>query len=85
MSQPDAPQAMQFITNGFGDELLYEVNRNTFNRLGANALYAQQYGKSLRQEDTLYVVVGTDSGLLPRWLKDQGVNLLFSKRNLNFR
>jgi len=59
---------MQFITNSFGDESLYEVNRNTFNRLGASALYAQQYGQSLRREDTLYVVVGTDSGLLPRWL-----------------
>lgn len=68
MSQLEAPHALQFITNAFGDELLYEVNRNTFSRLGSNALYGHHFGTSLRAEDTLYLVTGTDSGLLPRWL-----------------
>lgn len=68
MPRPETPPTLQFITNEFGDELLYEVNRNTFSRLGAGALYQQHFGKRLLQEDTLYLVVGTDSGLLPSWL-----------------
>lgn len=62
------PQRLQFITNSFGDELLYEVNRNTFSKVGASALYQNKFGKQLFQEDTLYLLVGTDSGLLPKWL-----------------
>lgn len=68
--QPDTGP-MQFITNQFGDELLYEVNRNTFNLLGANALYEAHFEKRLDQEDTLYIVIGTDSGLLMKWILDR--------------
>lgn len=62
----------QFIANKFGDELLYEVNRHTFDLLGSSALYKRHFGEQLHREDTLYIVIGTDSGLLPTWILEKG-------------
>ena len=57
-----------FLTNRFDDRYLYEVNRNTFNRIGSKALYRSRFGESLRRENTLNIIFGTDSGLLPTFL-----------------
>jgi len=65
--------SLGLISNRFGESCLYEVNRNTFDRLGAAAVFRRQFGEGLRQQDTLYIIVGTDSGLLPAWLLEQGV------------
>lgn len=61
-------QAFGFIKNRFGDEVLHEVNRSAFDRIGAATLFEQQYGTLFSRPDTLFVVLGTDSGLLPRWI-----------------
>ena len=62
-----------FVTNEFGDRYIYEVNRSAFNKVGSDALYAQIFGEGLFQEDTLHIVVGTDSGLLPHYVLKRGV------------
>jgi len=62
-----------FITNEFGDRYFYEVNRSAFNKIGSDALYAQIFGKELFQEDTLNIIIGTDSGLLPHYVLKRGV------------
>lgn len=64
-------QAPRFISNSFGDKLLYEVNRGTFDKVGSTALFEQQYGSLFSVPDTLFIVIGTDSGLLPRWIAEQ--------------
>jgi len=62
-----------FVTNEFGDRYIHEVNLSAFNKVGSDALYSQIFGKGLFQEDTLHIVVGTDSGLLPHFLLKRGV------------
>jgi len=62
-----------FVTNEFGDRYLYEVNRTAFNKVGSDALYRQIFGNELFQKDTLHIIIGTDSGLLPRYVLKQGI------------
>ena len=62
-----------FLTNDFGDRYLYEVNRSTFNKVGSDALFRQILGERLFQEDTLNIIIGTDSGLLPGYVAKHGV------------
>lgn len=58
----------RFLSNAFGDRYLYEVNRNTFARIGAVAQFQRAFGEDFARPDTLHIVIGTDSGLLPRYL-----------------
>lgn len=69
----ESPSSNNFITTPFGEEVLYEVNRDAFDRTGSHLLFRQRFGQLLKTEDTLYVIVGTDSGLLPRWLVEHGL------------
>ena len=62
-----------FVTNEFSDRYLHEVNRSAFNKVGSDALYAQIFGHRLFEEDTLNIVIGTDSGLLPGYVLKRGV------------
>jgi len=62
-----------FTQNAFGDRYLYQVNREAFNKVGASAVFAAFFGESLFYENTLHVVVGTDSGLLLRHIAQKGV------------
>ncbi len=64
-----------FISNDFGDRYLYSVNRNAFNRIGSDALYRSMFGDKLFGEYQLYVIVGTDSGLLPAYLVKNGLRV----------
>lgn len=65
------PLSLDFISNRFGDEFLYDVNRTTFDAVGANVLFERQFGPQLEQANTLFVVLGTDSGLLPKWIANR--------------
>ncbi len=60
-----------FITNRFGDRYLYEVNRSAFDQVGSAAVYQKYFGEDLFQSNRLFVVVGTDSGLLLRHIQKQ--------------
>jgi tetratricopeptide (TPR) repeat protein len=62
-----------FLQNGFGDRYLYEVNGTAFNKVGAEVCFARQYGPALFEENSLYIICGSDSGLLPRYIADKGV------------
>jgi len=63
-----------FVTNEFGERYLYEVNRTAFNKVGSDALYRQIFGDELFQEDTLHIIIGTDSGLLPCYILQHGIS-----------
>lgn len=64
------------VGNPFGERFLYEINRNTFSQTDAATLYQQRFAHGLTTPDTLYLIVGTDSGLLPQYILNQnpGVN-----------
>lgn len=64
-----------FAVNSFGDRYLYPVNRESFNRLGSSAVFQAYFGERLFAENTLHIVVGTDSGLLLRYIAGRGVPL----------
>jgi hypothetical protein len=62
-----------FITTPFGEEVLYEANRDAFDRTGSAALYQKHFGERFDCEDHLFFIIGTDSGLLPQWLVSRGI------------
>ncbi|MFN3829618.1 uncharacterized protein DUF115 [Tepidimonas ignava] len=62
------PVALHWTINEHGDRYLEEVTGAVFDRLGAQATLDATFGKTFEHEDTLYIVVGTDSGLLYRYV-----------------
>ncbi|OHB24718.1 MAG: hypothetical protein A2X84_14395 [Desulfuromonadaceae bacterium GWC2_58_13] len=52
-----------FLVNGFGDRYLHPVNRTTFNQIGYENSFSEFFGNDYLKRDSLYVVIGTDSGL----------------------
>ncbi|MGB9577814.1 MAG: motility associated factor glycosyltransferase family protein, partial [Halothiobacillaceae bacterium] len=53
-----------FVQNAFGDRYLYSVNRHAFDRFGALQTFEQVFQTTFRENDTLYIIAGSDSGLL---------------------
>ena len=62
-----------FLVNDFGDRYLYPVNRNAFNRIGSDSLYRSLFGDELFKEFQFNIIIGTDSGLLPKYIAKCGV------------
>lgn len=57
-----------FLTSAHGERYLHDVNRDTFAAHRSAQVFDRRLDTDLDAEDTLYVIVGTDSGLLVRWL-----------------
>lgn len=69
MFQIDTTQLAQGIRqNAHGEKYLYAVNRSTFENIDSEVIYQQTYKFQFKEENTLYIVVGTDSGLLIEYL-----------------
>jgi len=60
-------------TNVFGDRYLYNLNRGSFDKVSAQAAFDAEFSKRLLQEDCLNIIIGTDSGLLPKYVQQQGI------------
>jgi hypothetical protein len=60
-------------TNAFGDRYLYNLSRGSFERVSAKAIFDTEFSKSLSEEDALNIIIGTDSGLLPKYIQQQGI------------
>ncbi|WP_429884593.1 6-hydroxymethylpterin diphosphokinase MptE-like protein [Geoalkalibacter halelectricus] len=73
MSTPGTDSLGPFITNRFGDRYLYEVNRNAFNQVGSEAVYQKYFGEELFRSNRLFIIVGTDSGVLLRYLQKRSL------------
>lgn len=58
----------QFISNAFADEVIYDINRDAFDKVGSDVQFDRHYGTLFEQEDYLFIVIGTDSGLLANWI-----------------
>jgi tetratricopeptide (TPR) repeat protein len=62
-----------FLTNQFGDRYLYNVNRNAFDMIGSDAYYRSLLGAKVFNEYQLNIIIGTDSGIFPRFIAKNGV------------
>ncbi len=60
-------------TNVFGEKYFYNLNRATFDKVSAYTLFETRFAELLFNEDSLNIVVGSDSGLLPRYVQDKGL------------
>jgi tetratricopeptide (TPR) repeat protein len=61
-----------FLINSFGDRYLYDVNGSVFDKVGADVVFQKHFGESLFEENTLYIIIGSDSGLLPQYVAQKG-------------
>ncbi|ALP52659.1 hypothetical protein Tel_05575 [Candidatus Tenderia electrophaga] len=61
------------VSNAFGEHYLFSINRNAFQNSDASTVFRSRFGDSLFQDNTFYVIAGTDSGLLYQYIKAHGV------------
>ena len=61
-----------FLVNSFGDRYLYDVNGSVFDKVGSDVVFQKHFGESLFVENTLYIIIGSDSGLLPQYIAKKG-------------
>lgn len=61
---------VSLIENQFQDHYFNVINGGSFNQIGAKALYDEFFHGSLCHAKTLYIIIGTDCGLLPQYLVD---------------
>ncbi|MBS3964640.1 MAG: DUF115 domain-containing protein [Methylomonas sp.] len=59
--------------NSFGERVLFGVNRHVFDKISARTVFEARLGETLFAQDALTVVIGSDSGLLPRYLVEKGL------------
>ncbi len=64
-------QFSEFMRNEHGDHYLYEVNKAAFCQIGAEEFYREHFSRYFDSDDAFYIIVGTDSGLLPLYLSQQ--------------
>ncbi|PPD03850.1 MAG: hypothetical protein CTY29_08000 [Methylobacter sp.] len=60
-------------TNSFGEQYFYNLNRSSFDKISAQALFDAKFAEPLFTPDMLNVIIGTDSGLLPQYLQHKGL------------
>lgn len=60
------------VSNAFGEHYLFGINRNVFQGTDASTVFRSNFS-SMFEENTFYIVAGTDSGLLYQYVKAQGV------------
>lgn len=63
-------------TNSFGDTYFPEINGHSFDNIGVNSTFSKVFNAGFKKENHLYIIVGSDSGLLIPYLqnyqKDKG-------------
>jgi hypothetical protein len=71
MQNSNISQNEKFQLNKFEEQYLYSVNRNTFVKESSQSIYKRHFTENLFQEESLYIIFGTDSGLLSRYIIDK--------------
>ena len=62
-----------FLVNSFGDRYLYDVNGAVFDKVGSDVLFGKHFSETLFKENTLHIIIGGDSGLLPKYIVEKGL------------
>jgi hypothetical protein len=60
-------------TNKFGDIFFSNLNPITFNKFNSLDVFEAEFAKTLFRDDALYIIIGTDSGLLPKYIINKKV------------
>lgn len=56
------------IENAFGERYFPSITGESFTTVGSDAFYQRQFGKNLHTPDTMFLILGTDGGLLLDWV-----------------
>ncbi|MCW8930333.1 MAG: DUF115 domain-containing protein [Gammaproteobacteria bacterium] len=56
------------IENQFGDKYLFSVNRKNFEEVDYQTQFYKEFNDIFDREDTLYIITGTDSGMMVKQL-----------------
>lgn len=59
--------------NRFGERYFFNLNRYDFEKISSRVLFDAKFADVLFKEDALNIVVGTDSGLLPRYIQEKSL------------
>ncbi len=59
---------LHLATNRFGDRYIREINEPNFKEVSARTAFIDRFGKITLEPDSLYIIIGTDSGLLVRFV-----------------
>lgn len=60
-----------FLKSSFNEEYLYSINRNSFIKEPSASIFKRLYKQKLEKDNSFYIVLGTDSGLLLEYLLQQ--------------
>lgn len=66
------PDTSGVVNNAFGELSLFEINRNLFQNTDSSTVFRSHFGEAIFEEDRFYVIAGTDSGLLHRYILARG-------------
>ncbi|AZR81895.1 6-hydroxymethylpterin diphosphokinase MptE-like protein [Thiomicrospira sp. S5] len=65
----DTINTQNLYTNAFGDQYFQEINHTAFDTVGATSTFNKVFNQVLDQENMLFIIVGSDSGLLVPYLQ----------------
>jgi hypothetical protein len=68
MQNSNISQNEQFKLNQYNEKYLYSVNRNSFIKESSQSIYKRHFTEKFDQEESLYIILGTDSGLLASYI-----------------
>jgi len=71
MESTDYSHLLPVVTNTFGEDFLRGVNNSTFLGKASQTAYQSWFGEQYLQENSLYLILGTDSGLLIEYFLKQ--------------
>lgn len=63
----------KFKSSPFGEKYLYSLNRNTFSTDISSNVFSKHFSNGLLKDDRLYIIIGSDSGLLIKYIGEQGI------------
>jgi len=61
----------EFQCNKYGNKYLYSVNRNVFATENFSSIYKKHFSAQLEKKESLYIIFGSDSGLLVNYILEQ--------------
>jgi len=64
---------LSFTVSPHGEHYLHDLQRSDFLERPSNEVFQRHFDVDFKDDDTLFVLVGSDSGLLVRWLASHGL------------
>ena len=73
MNNSSLPLSSSIKTNIFNEQYLYSINQDSFSKVSAQAIFDAEFKQKIFSENSLYIFIGTDSGLLPKYILQHGI------------